>query len=144
MILNPRPEDFGWMVQARCYSDLRDVGLRILTRAGPPVTMVCGPITTGGLGYWKANMERFARCIRTVSGNGFWVFNQLVFEDTLWRIRKYNGKSDDTLLQEFYLPLFQSGIMKSLHFISGWPTSYGTRWEHKQALKLGLEIKYLA
>lgn len=120
------------------------IGLAILRRAGPPVGMVCGPITTGGLGSWQANMERFANYIRSASCGGSKIFNQLVFENGLWRIRKYHGRSDDRLLQEFYQPLFEFGTMKTLHFIPGWPTSYGTRWEHNQALELGLEIKYLA
>lgn len=143
MILLPSKDELGRMASASCYAELRDVGLEILKRAGSPVVMVCGPITTGGLGDWRANMKRFAQYIKIVSDEGFTVFNQLVFEDGLWRVRKYNGKSDDILLREFYLPLFQSGIIEALHFIPGWLTSYGTRWEHNQALELGLEIRYL-
>ncbi len=67
------------------------------------------------------------------------------FEDDMERIYKSDPKLKGTrLLEEFYLPMFKSGLIKILCFLPGWQNSIGATWEHEQAKKLGIPIIYLA
>ncbi len=53
------------------------------------------------------------------------------------------GEYATMLLTDFYQPLFETGLIKILYFLPDWQSSVGARWEHDQALKLGIEIVYL-
>jgi hypothetical protein len=123
---------------------MRKIAFATIKRARGPVIMVCGPITTGGLGSIKKNVTAFKNAIRRVSSSGKNVFSQMPFEPHMWRIMKtpyYKGRLH--LLKTFYLPIFESGMLVELHFMRRSKTSYGARWEHAQALRLGIRIIYL-
>lgn len=47
---------------------------------------------------------------------------------------------DHDLLEYFYKPIFESGLIKRLIFLPNWETSYGCKWEMDLALKLGIQI----
>ena len=125
------------------YAELCEVAMRILARIKGPVGFVCGPISTGGTGSPKKNIVIFKRYIAKLCKEGKNIFNQMPFEKTLWRLLKVLENPEDRLLQEFYLPLFKSGKLTTFYFIHGWETSYGARWEHKQAKRLGIRCVYL-
>lgn len=44
------------------------------------------------------------------------------------------------ILEDFYLPVLQSGYIKRGWFIHGWESSFGTRWEREQFTKAGIEV----
>ncbi len=105
--------------------------------------MVCGPISTGGLGPIPANLERFHLAITTLTEAGYPIFTQMPYEEALHRIRDQSvgpGVYDNQLLEEFYLPLFESGKVEKMFFIPGWESSFGARWERGHAQRLGIEI----
>lgn len=135
---------------AETYADLRDIAMRILKRMPRPIAEVCGPITTGGRGNIKDNMKVFDRAIRDLSYWGYIrIFNQLPFEAPMHkimrRLAKASGKKyDKRILLDFYLPIFKSGLIEIFYFLPGWRTSFGARWEHRQAKKLGIKIVYLS
>jgi hypothetical protein len=110
-----------------------------------PVAMICGPISTGGKGSKKENLEVFSRAIERISADGLCVFSQIPFEDDMLRIYKSDPKfQGNRLLEEFYLPIFQSGLLKLFCFLPGWEHSVGATWEHEQAEALNIPRIYLA
>jgi hypothetical protein len=130
--------------KAREYSELKDIALDIMSSMPKPIGQVCGPISTGGLGSIDKNMMMFEKTIIKLVSQGNVIFNQLPFEKSMWNIRSNSKKSieesNQSLLEEFYLPLFKSGHVKRLYFIYGWESSHGSKWERKRAAELGLEI----
>lgn len=134
--------------QAATYGDVCRVALERMSvqaefagKAG--LGMVCGPISTGGLGTIEANLGRFALAIDGLQARGYHVFSQMPYETALHRIRDAavgHGTYDMNLLEEFYLPLFESGYVRRKFFIPGWQTSKGTTWERNHAIRLGIEI----
>ena len=130
--------------KAETFEDLRNIALNVLKRMPNPISMVAGPITSGGRGSIRKNIQEFKRNIRELGSRGIIVFNQMIFEEPMHRIMKTDYyKEGNHLLETFYLPIFESGLIKNIYFISGWETSFGANWEHNQALRLGINIIYL-
>ena len=137
-------KDIEAIDKAVTFEELCQIALVILSRLGSGVGMVCGPISTGGTGSKEKNIEIFAKHIEMLRIQGCKIFSQLPFEKVMWRIMKtpyYNNGYQ--LLDKFYLPIFESGLVETLYFIPGWKGSLGTTWEHEQAKRLGLQIIYL-
>jgi len=129
---------------AKTFEDLFDVAHSVLLRMPQPISMVCGPITSGGLGTREENLEVFKKTINNLSKKKIIVFSQMPFEEPMWKIQTtpyYKGGCHT--LEGFYLPVFESGLIKRLYFIRGWESSLGATWEHAQAKRLRIEIVYL-
>ncbi|MBU4536579.1 DUF4406 domain-containing protein [Patescibacteria group bacterium] len=126
--------------------DLLNIAWSILYRIPQPVEIVCGPISTGGKGSVKANMNYLKEVIYELQKNGHNVFNQIPFEDPMQKmIKLFKTKGYPYwILNDFYLPVFKSGLIKKLNFIPGWQSSTGARWEHKQAQRIGIEVSFLS
>jgi hypothetical protein len=126
------------------FEPLLEVALDVLACMPSGVSMVCGPMTSGGFGSLEKNLVHFERVIHILDARGEPVFTQLPFEAPMQRIKEnvqyYQG--DMQLLESFYLPIFKSGYITRLCFITNWESSYGTRWEHDRALELNLERRY--
>ena len=134
-------ENFERLKTASAFPDLRTIAMDILMRMPQPISMVCGPISTGGLGNVRDNMQVFEKTIRNLHGSGKNVFNQLPFD------RKFEEFSSSAhmayftpILDEFYLPLIKSGYIKEMNFIKDWQSSTGARWEHTLAIELEVAI----
>jgi len=137
-------DDHSEIAAACTYEALRDIALRILHRMPPGVSMVCGPISTGGLGSIEKNLIRFGRAIELLAGCNVNVFTQIPFEDALKRTRG-DGlpyKNGLALLETFYYPIFSSGRVARLCFLPDWQSSFGTQWEHGCAEELNLTRAY--
>src|SRR6266481_5273332 len=123
---------------------MREVAMRMLKSLSRSI-MVCGPISTGGRGSVEANMAMFHKGICLLAKQGKVIFDQRPFEVPMRRFiaaRKEPGYAHE-LLDEFYLLLFKSGLIKELHFLPGWEGSTGARWEHEQAPRHGMAVFYL-
>jgi hypothetical protein len=135
------------IANANTYSELKDVALDVLKNMPQPIVTVCGPLSTGGLGSVEKNLEVFEKTIHKLSLLEKNVFNQLFFEKRIGQLIRSSDKSkeesDKTLLEEFYLHIFKSGLIKKLYFIHGWESSYGANWERKTAQKLGIKVEDL-
>jgi len=131
--------------KATTFEELRNIAIEILTEMQRySVSIVCGPITNGGLGSIEANLKKFESTIHSLSASGVSIFSQMPFEDKMQEIKKtpyYKG--GDHLLETFYQPIFESGFVKRLFFIAGWEASYGAQWEHKVAGGQNIQIIYL-
>ena len=136
--------------EAKSYAELLFVAIEVLQTIHEesflrPVAIICGPISTGGKGSRRANLEIFSRAIDRVSAGGLCVFSQMPFENDMERIYKSSPKLQGLrLLEEFYLPIFEMRFINLMCFLPGWDKSVGARWEHEQAKRLGIPIIYLA
>lgn len=109
------------------------------------IHMVIGPMTTGGAGNLDLNMARHKKVVEHFLSQGICVFDQSQIDDDMSRIiDTINIKGYPWLLfEDFFGPLFESGIISKLHLLPDWETSTGTKWEHEKARSLGIELNYL-
>jgi len=139
------------------YQELADIALSQLgvmnegssNRPG----IICGPISNGGLGSKELNITHFELVVNHfVAAKHGNFFSQIPFEEALWRVQGLLASADPTvhpkgagnpLLEGFYRPLFESGLIGSMLFIKDWESSDGARWEHELGIELGLSVGYL-
>lgn len=132
---------FSQIETAPDHHALLAVATDILALLDDPVGMVCGPISTGGLGCIEANKQRFTDAIFHLQGLGHIIFNQMPFESGLARLNTHTAFSYDLrILELFYRPIFESGRIKTKFFIPGWESSTGARWERRLAEELNIRI----
>lgn len=138
-------EDEPLLDQVEAFPAMLSLAHRILDRIPHPVGMVCGPVSSGGLGSIEKNLKALAENVRILSRCGHPLFCQIPFEEPIQRIRKVMPSAEfaPTLLSRFFQPLFEQRRIEKLFFVAGWTSSSGSRWEHEQALRLGLERCYL-
>ena len=150
MIGDYRIDDLRDIEKATSYTDLLTVATRVLARmfvTNPEkhITMVCGPISTGGRGSRKENLAVFAGAIARLSRGGNYIFSQMPFENDMERIYKSDPALQGLrLLEEFYLPIFEMNFVKLICFLPGWENSIGAAWEHTQAKRFNIPIIYLS
>lgn len=139
------PEDIARMSSCQTYEELHEVAFAVFSRIDGEASMICGPITSGGLGCPRENLRVFELATRLVAKHEPSLFTQLPFENAMARIRAEGRhyKGDLHLLEAFYLPLFRSRKMQKLFFLPHWETSRGTLWEHRQAEELGIRRLYI-
>ncbi|OHA15585.1 MAG: hypothetical protein A3H57_03285 [Candidatus Taylorbacteria bacterium RIFCSPLOWO2_02_FULL_43_11] len=127
------------------FEHLFPIGLKVIKKMPQPISMVSGPISTGGKGSIEKNLKVFERAIDLLSEKGHNVFHQLPFQGVMIRLgTSWKGQGYCMpLLTEFYQPVFESGYIKTVHFIPGWEKSFGAKWEHEQCGRLGIERIYL-
>ena len=138
--------DRDQMKAAQTYEELLAVALDILKRLPQPVGFVCGPVTSGGAGSIEANLKRIEDAIIKLEENGVTIFAQTPFEEEIERLRAVYEESRDEypeLLDQFFVPIFSSGLIQTFYFLPDWESSKGATWEHEQAPKWGVKIVYL-
>ncbi len=137
-------EDFAAVEKSTALSELLAVAMAVIARMPAPVSLVSGPISTGGSGNRDQNIKIFSETIRSVKESGATVFNQIPFEQKFGELA---AASDlpyfQPILEEFFMPFFQSGKIAEIIFMKNWQTSTGARWEHEIAQKLGIKIRFL-
>ena len=114
--------------------------------------IVFGPISTGGRGKIEENIRVFEATIRALQQQGMPIFSQIPYEDQIsllcrqWRDSDPSraGKYYMPVLDEFYGPLIQTGLIKQSWFIPGWESSYGAKWERKRLEVIGADIHDLS
>ena len=138
-------KDWQDLENSKSIKDLYDIALRIINRMPKPFSQVCGPISTGGLGDFESNLNVFNNTIISLQDKGLNVFDQMPFEHKMKVIKESFPKKDyhDDIINDFYLPFFESGLVTTFYFIPDWQSSRGAQMEHALAEKLGIEIKYL-
>lgn len=138
-------EDFTRMDSSVTYRDLYVIAVTVLERMPRPRAQICGPISTGGAGSVEENLYRFEVAIEKLLKEKIVVFDQLPFEMPIRKIRQLKNKKgyDTDLLEDFYLPIFESKLVDTLYFLPDWRSSTGAMWEHEQARRLGFDVVYL-
>ncbi len=89
-----------------------------------PIVRVCGPLTTGGLGY-EENARRLARAEAVLTEKGYTVFR---FGDAEASIQ---GKafSHEVIMTVFHEPILVSGLIAEAFFLPHWNESKGATIE---------------
>ncbi len=138
-------EHHDLMAHSLSFEKLCEVAFSVLRRIPGGAIMICGPMTTGGLGSLHMNLARFRTVTNLLALRIPNIFTQLPFEDAMQRIKQRDGyyKGPEHLLDAFYGSIIDSGLLVALYFLHDWETSEGARWEHERGLRKGLEIKYL-
>ena len=139
-------EDWENLEKVSNFADMRVIAKRVLDRIPRPVAGVCGPIAeTGGLHSIEANLKVFNNTITQLQKNGLRIFDQMPFEDKMQELKAKMNREDflKELDDDFYMPIFESGVVSTFYFIPGWETSNGAKFEHEKAKELGIKIVYL-
>lgn len=123
--------------------ELRDIAIRVIEKLKQPVGMVCGPLTNGGLGSFERNLTLMKIAIQKLQARGLSIFDQTPFQEPMIRMIREGRATEDDFLQKFYLPLFELKLIRTLHFLPQWESSYGARWEHAQAPRFNLALEHL-
>lgn len=121
------------------------ISLKIMRRIPDPVSMVSGPLTTGGLGSFEKNLWLFDLVITKLSADGHYIFSQLPTENLMNKVwRKWlEPRYCMPILEDYYQPIFESGLVRKVHFIPGWQKSFGARWEREECHRVGIETVFL-
>lgn len=128
------------------FKELAAHTLKVIKRLETPAIMVSGPISTGGKGSRDENLKVYAKAIEYLRNKNLLVFNQIIVEDLiLSHLKKWQAEGNTgycmPILEEFYLPLFKSGMVSRLMFMPGWQSSFGAKWERNIAKSLSIEIE---
>ncbi|MBI2109413.1 MAG: DUF4406 domain-containing protein [Parcubacteria group bacterium] len=131
------------VTNASSYKELRTVAFTVIGRMPRPIVQVSGPISTGGAGSLEENLKRFARAVSLLKREGRHVFNQIPFEPSIQKIKGIEEPNVDYamgILEQFYLPIFETKVIEALYFLPDWQSSVGARWEREQAGRLGISV----
>ena len=139
-------EDKARLLEVQSYEELAELALRILSRMEDPerpTIQVCGPMTTGGRGSFRANMDFFRFAIDRARAAGHNVFDQVVFQEAVVRLSGYaeDRPYDTRILDDFYHPVFKSGLVHVTLFLPKWKTSRGATWERELVTSLGIKVE---
>ena len=128
--------------KANSFTDLLEVAMMILTTMHQPIAMVSGPISTGGKKSIELNILAMQEYIEQLYETGENIFDQTPFEEPMQRLKNKEVSYDYELLNNFYLPIFESGYIKKMFFMQDWKSSEGAKWEHGQMVRLDIEKMY--
>lgn len=132
--------------RAMSFDELASIALTEVHKFPDGAELVCGPITTGGLGSVELNLTAFRASIKRLLEEGRPIFDQMPYEDQIFSLTaKWKRNNPDRareyhqpVLNGFYLPLITSGRIIGGNFMPGWETSQGARWERALMHKLGI------
>ncbi len=126
-------------VSADSFEELAHTALTNL-RGEKDLSIVCGPITTGGTGNQMYNFEVFNAAVRGLERRGRRLFNQIPYEYGLRKLAHEWEKTGNTgycmpILTIFYARIFESGAIAEGWFIPGWKSSFGACFEREKLMK---------
>jgi hypothetical protein len=137
--------DWEDLEKVTSFKDLCVMAKRVIGRMPKPIIQVCGPISTGGLGSLEANLNVFNETIKKLQAEGFSIFDQLPFEKPMQRLKNIVEEKNylEDMFNDFYYPIFSTGLISAMYFLPNWETSGGATKEHAKAIELGIKIVYL-
>ena len=146
-----KEEEKEHLKNAKTFKDLADLALQIINRIPEGVSAISGPISTGGVGNTAENLTVFSNVTEIlIEENEINVLSWIPFETKMhefyleWKKTSKDGEYCMPILEDFYQPIFSSGKVNDVHFIHGWESSFGSRWEHNLCEKLGIKKIYLS
>jgi hypothetical protein len=137
------------LTRASSFSEMTEIALRIMRNMPRGIHVVSGPVSTGGFGNVEDNMKAFEMTVEDLHEKGINVLSWAPFEEVIrvllkeWRKANPGAGYCMPILKDFYLPLFESGLIMDVHFIFGWESSFGSRWEHGQCVRLNINRHFL-
>jgi len=138
-------KDWQDLEKVQSFKELYVIAERVMKRMPQPMIQVCGPIATGGLGSIETNLHAFNETIKKLQADGFTIFDQMPYEDTMQRLKANYSETNHHkgIFEDFYWPVFHSGLVSAFYFMPNWQTSKGATMEHEKAKELGAKIVYL-
>lgn len=123
--------------------ELGQVALAVLSQMPRPAVQVCGPLTTGGFGTLELNTKRFRQAVAKLQSMTINVFDQMPFQDAMWQIIKASGQTGycRAILDDFYAPIFRSGLISHAYFLSDWESSIDASWERQMVKECQITIE---
>lgn len=125
----------GQLEKAKTIKDVVQVAKTILYTAHGPLSMVAGPKSKGGKISEELNILAIQNYMEELYEAGENIFNDTIFEESLQRI-KDEGEVYN-MLNDFYLPLFESGYIKKMFFMKDWRFSTGATLQQQALIRLG-------
>jgi hypothetical protein len=145
-----------WQAVAGCktLAELGELSHRVMNQLPRPIALVSGPISTGGIlkpgmkgeSDIRANLDLFNKVVQTLLLGGVSLFNQMPLEDifvpinTQWKAVNPPGSYCMPILEEFYRDVFAFPGMRGIILIPDWQSSFGAKWEVKEANSKGKHI----
>lgn len=137
--------------KAMSFKDVAKIYLNVMNHMPKNIHAVSGPMTTGGVGVREDNIKIFKSITEILSEDMklniiSWIPFEFNIRKLLDKWIETNGKNAycTPILEEFYRTVYASGKVTKVHFIHGWESSTGARWEHDLCEKLGIERCYLS
>ena len=145
-------EDIEYIRTAITLGQLARKAIEILGRMPKPIRWVAGPLTSGTRPP-SENRERLHRTILQYKVRGTTTFNYLPFERRAKEILKWETsrgmeltkrqrlKTQERLRDEFYAPIFASGLIGELRIMPGSDASLNVQWMKGYAKAKGINVK---
>ena len=141
----------GECAKADSFAGLVPLAIAELRKFPDGGEVVCGPISTGGRGL-ESNFQIFSHTIKILQQQGRPIFSQVSYEERIFFFRRRWQESDPAragqyympILEEFYHPIIQTGLIRKGWFIPGWESSFGARWEREQLIAMKADIRDLS
>jgi len=129
------------LTNVKNYTDLLKLAFEEIEYINPEgVSMIIAPISTGG-NRMRKNLKTLEAKVMDELSKGRKIFNQIPYLDMnikqFAKIRQYDTEEK---FAQFFLPLLESGKIKSIIPAPGWEKSKGCQWEYHQAKRLEIEI----
>jgi hypothetical protein len=132
------------------FEKLAEKGIQLLYRVYEgakrgTVAFIAGPMTTGGIGGFKQNLQLHEHTIAVAREQRLTVFNQIPFQNHMIRIGKLGSKLKfevtDTdyplaIITDFYYPLFESKLISDFLLLPGYQSSRGAMLELHKAVEV--------
>ena len=139
------------VARTESFEQLAELAMRELCKFSDGAALVCGPITTGGLGNVPDNLALFSTTIVRLQGYGRDIFTQMPYEKNgIFRLtRKWKDANPNDsdyhapVLESFYRPLFESGYVNEGIFLPDWKSSRGACWERALLTELRITVSDL-
>jgi hypothetical protein len=135
------------VAKASTMEELAEVAIRFLRRIskkGHEVIEICGPMTTGGLGDFNANMKRYNHAIKMAVQSGYVVFDLPFFQPAIVRILDFKEGQPNynwEILHVFLRKVFESRYIVKGFFLPDWQSSIGASWEREEFERLKIPIE---
>jgi len=149
-----RKKDLEYIRTAITLDQLVEKAVEVLDRMPKPVRWIAGPLTSGSRSPAE-NRERLHCAILRYKVRGVPTFNYLPFErrakDILeWEAGRGANLSDgqslkvqERLRDEFYAPIFASGLIGELRIMPGSYASLNVQWMRGYAKAKGMHIRMI-
>lgn len=141
MLLQIGPDVF-----VRTFYQLYDITLKMLEEVpGNNKTVVLGPVTSKDPAVTEGNLAMLSLHARALSEKGWIVLDLASYQETIERLIKslnIQGYPHE-VLEDFTIPLLQSGIFQTVFVRECFEKSIGATLEHDAALGKGLHVEYL-
>lgn len=138
--------DLKAIAAAKVLDDLAKIAIRVIEQMPGPAIWVGGPVTAGRRTI-KENRDRLHKVILYYKRRGELAFNYLILEKKAREIleRQFGSgrlprKAQEKLRDEFYAPIFRSGLIKRLYLLNRWDSSLNARWMSEFAKKAGIPV----